>query len=135
MLPRFGLLCVCLVMALTGALVASSSDSVSEHKFTEIQGPVWIDHGLGAFRAEILEFRELRQSDRAVSISDKPRYLLKLRMIEKNNSPIPLRTPMKIVTLAVGADLEYLKVKDQQKITLMYTSVHGMLKSLFYLGC
>ena len=104
-------------------------------KHIELPELDWIDRGLGHFRAEILEFRDLRKNDEAVAITDKPLYYMKLRLIEKENSPSPISNPLEVITLAVGQDMSYLKIKNHQELTLLYQVVEGKLKQIYYMGC
>ena len=71
------------------------------------------------------EFRDLRKNDEAVAITDKPLYYMKLRLIEKENSPSPISNPLEVITLAVGQDMSYLKIKNHQELTLLYQVVEG----------
>lgn len=139
MLQKLSLLLVCAVMAITVGLVISPTATPSvNHDFVEINpnGNLELNEGLGAFTVQVMEFRELRKDDRAVSITDEPVYFVKLRLIKKDVRINPDQTHDEFIQLAVSSQEHYLNdLTNRKAVTIMYQVTGGKLTTIYYLGC
>ena len=138
MLQKFSLLCVIVALVVAvGLLLTPTASPTVNHDFVRIDPDDYlhVNQQLGAFSAQVVEFRKLKKGDRALSLTDEPVYFVKLRLF-KNEFIDLQKSHDEFIQLAVSAGEEYLKaLKDRKKVTIMFSTADGKLKSIFYLGC
>lgn len=138
MLQKFSLLSVIVALVVTvGLLLTPTAPPSVNHEFVRIDPDDYlhVNQQLGAFSAQVVEFRKLKKGDRALSLTDEPIYFVKLRLF-KNEFIDSQKSHDEVIQFAVGAGEEYLKdLKDRKKVTIMFSATDGKLKSIFYLGC
>ena len=135
-------------ISLSAVVLALSISTVLFHSDGSIQkivvspkpltkAPVWAvgDGNSRYFQAEIVEVRQLRNTDRAYAVGESPSVYLKLRIVVSEKSPNPLIVGEKEIALAVDHYFHALEQNNLDKVTLHYDIKDGKLTSLMYLGC